>query len=105
VTPDPADIPLMPSPAAPQLAPSPLVQPCPQAFTVQVASQTNGQAWVLVTFHGPCGSWSTFLDPPAAEKLAAQISEQALMARTGLVIPQGAVPAPNGHGPTIEHRP
>lgn len=91
----------------PPLTPAASVQPCAQAFNVAVATAQQGAAWVMVTFYGPCGSWSCFLDPDAAENLAAQLGENITLSRSGLVVARGPLPPGplNGHGPTIEHRP
>lgn len=101
--PEPHDIPGLPAglgpTPGPQLAPSGLAQPCPQAFQVQVANAPNGASWVMVTFYGPCGSWSCFLDAAAAESLAAQIGESVTLARSGLVLARDPLPPSNGQRP------
>lgn len=60
--------------------------PVPMAWTMQQARTADGQAHVVLVINGPTGSFVAFLDPDAASRLADQLTQHAVEARSGIQI-------------------
>lgn len=78
----------MTSPHEPVQQPGVPIQPVPTMFHVAQARVGDGvELGVLVQFSTPIGVAAYFLDPEAASKLGARLSEAAGASKSGLHLP------------------
>lgn len=79
-------------------------QPVPQTVGVQLVDFEDGRRSIMVTLNSVNGTWVLFLEPDAADEVAAQLATAARQTRLsgpGLIVPPGTRAAQNGHEPPI----
>jgi len=82
------------------------IQPLQFNLTVDQATLPDGSRAVLMQFSTPMGLFIFFAEPEKTMMMAKALADAALQARTGIILPDGAIPSPGdprGNAPGIRN--